>query len=361
MVKWLACLLALFGFVVAAGARAQPSFPISESNFNLHDVRLNDGETMPLARLHYTTLGQPRRDASGRITNAVMLLHGTTGTGKNFLMPSLADNLFAPGKPLDLGRYYIILPDGIGAGGSSKPSDGMHAHFPHYGYIDQVELQYRLLHQGLGIDHLRLVLGTSMGCMHAWLWGERHPDAMDMLVPIACLPVAISGRNMFWRETLIRAIREDPDWRGGNYDPARSPRLWLATAFPLIAIMTSNAERFQQMAPTRADAVRLFERVLAGASDRDANDVLYSFESSYDYDPAPDLEKISTAVLAINFADDLINPPELGVMEPAMKHVRNGRYVLIPPGKTYGHATLAHAEIWGSYLAEFMARHNTAP
>lgn len=355
-------LILLIGIATVTGtARSQPALRISESNFNLHDVRLNNGETMDLLRLHYTTLGSAQRDASGRIVNAVMLLHGTTGTGKNFLMPSLADNLFGPGRPLDVSRYYIVLPDGIGAGGSSMPSDGSRAHFPHYGYIDQVEMQHRLVTEGLGIGHLRLVLGTSMGCMHTWLWGERHPEMMDGLIALGCMPTAISGRNMLWRETVIRAIRDDPDWRGGDYDPEKPPTHWLETAMPLIAMMTSNAERLQHAAPTRADAVALFDHLAAGAQERDANDFLYAFESSYDYDPAPDLEKITAPLLAINFADDQINPPELGVMEPAMRRVHAGRYVLISPGKTYGHQTLAHAEIWGQYVVEFLAQHPATP
>lgn len=358
--KRLALIVALLG-MAAASARAEPAWRISESNFNLHDVRLNNGETMDLLRLHYTTLGQAQRDDSGRIVNAVVLLHGTTGTGKNFLAPGLADNLFGPGQPLDASRYYIVLPDGIGAGGSSKPSDGLRAHFPHYGYIDQVEMQYRLLTEGLGIAHLRLVLGTSMGCMHTWLWGERHPDMADALIALGCMPVAISGRNMLWREMVIRAIRDDPDWHGGDYDPEKPPTHWLETAMPLLTMMASNAERLQHAAPTRADAVALFDRMVARGQEYDANNMLYAFESSYDYDPAPDLEKISAPLLAINFADDQINPPELGVMEPAIQHVHAGRYVLIPAGKTYGHQTLAHAEIWGHYVADFLAEHPAQP
>ena len=343
--------------LTAAGARAQPAWHMSEGNFNLHDVTLHDGETMDSLRLHYTTLGAARRDASGRIVNAAMLLHGTTGTGKNFLAPGLADNLFGAGQPLDASRYYVVLPDGIGAGGSSKPSDGLRANFPHYGYIDQVEMQYRLLHDGLGIAHLRLVLGSSMGCMQTWLLGERHPDFADALVALGCMPIAVSGRNMLWREMLIRAIRADPQWHGGDYDPAKPPTHWLATAMPLAAMMASNAKRLQQAAPTREDAVALFERQVENGRTRDANDILYAFESSYDYDPAPGVEKITAPLLAINFADDLINPPELGVVEPAMRRLPNGSYVLIPPGNTYGHGTLAHAEIWGHYVAEFLAQH----
>jgi len=349
---------AAIALTVAAGlARAQPALRISESNLNLHDVRLQNGETVELLRLHYSTLGELRRDASGRIANAVLLLHGTTGTGKNFLAPGLAGNLFGPGQPLDASHYFVVLPDGIGAGESSKPSDRLGPRFPRYGYIDQVEMQHRLVTEGLGIEHLRLVLGTSMGCMQTWLWGERHLDMADTLIALGCMPTAVSGRNMLWREIVMRAIRDDPDWHDGNYDPARPPTRWLATAMPLIALMSGNPLRLQEAAPTRAEAVALFDRLVANGQTRDANDILYSFQSSYDYDPGPELEKITAPLLAINFADDEINPPDLNAMEPAIARLRAGRYVLIPPGKTYGHQTLAHAEIWGHYVAEFLAEH----
>jgi homoserine O-acetyltransferase len=348
----LACLLSAF----ATTARAQPALVIYENDYALHDVTFANGERIADLRLHYTTVGLPLRDREGHVLNAVLLLHGTTGTGKNFLAPTLANNLFGPDQPLDTRKYFVILPDGIGAGGSSKPSDGLHAHFPHYGYIDQVEMQYRLLTDVFAVPHLRLVLGTSMGGMQTWLWGERHPGFMDALVPIGAMPAAISGRNMLWREMVIRAIRDDPGWLGGEYDPAKPPRLWLETAAPLFALMTGNAERLQQAAPTRGDAIALYNRLVAEGYKWDANNMLYTWESSADYDPAPDLDKITAPLLAINFADDLVNPPELDIMAPAMKRVKHGQYVLIPRGATYGHQTLNYADIWGHLVAEFLAK-----
>lgn len=352
-----ALLLALAG---AGGGRAQeapPPFPVYENDLVLHDVVFHDGERMAELRLHYLALGAPRRTPRGEVTNAVLLLHGTTGSARSFLIPTLAGNLFGPGQPLDLNKYFVILPDGVGAGRSSKPSDGLHARFPHYGYTDQVDLQKRLVEEAFGITHLRLVLGTSMGGMQAWLWGERHPGFVDLLVPIAALPAPIAGRNMIWREMIIRAIETDPDWRGGEYDPARPPRLWLRTFAPLFAIMTGNAKRLQEAAPTRADAIALYERLVGEAGRFDANDMLYTWQSSADYDPSADLEKIRASVLAIDFADDLINPPELGIMEAALKRLRDAEYVLVPAGLTYGHQTLNYADIWGHYLALFLARH----
>jgi homoserine O-acetyltransferase len=353
-------LLALGLLAAAGGARAQdapPPFPVYENDLILHDVVFNDGERMDELKLHYLALGMPKRTPRGEVTNAVLLLHGTTGSGRNFLAPTLARNLFGPGQPLDLAKYFVILPDGVGAGKSSKPSDGLHARFPHYGYKDQVDLQKRLVEQAFGITHLRLVLGTSMGGMQAWLWGERYPDFVDLLVPIAALPAPIAGRNMLWREMIIRAIETDPDWRGGEYDPTHPPRAWLRTFAPLFAIMTGNAERLEQAAPTRPDAIALYDRLVREAAKYDANDMLYAFQSSADYDPTPDLEKIKPPVLAIEFADDLINPPELGIMEAALKRLPQAEYVLIPRGMTYGHQTLNYADIWGHYLAAFLAKH----
>ncbi len=348
--------LALALLAQVAPARAQPALVIYENDYTLHNVTFENGERIADLRLHYTTVGLPLRDREGRVLNAVLLLHGTTGTGKNFLAPTLANNLFGPDQPLDTRKYFVILPDGVGAGGSSKPSDGLHAHFPHYGYNDQVELQYRLLTDVFAVPHLHLVLGTSMGGMQTWLWGERHPGFMDALVPIGAMPAAISGRNMLWREMVIRSIRDDPGWLGGEYDPAKPPRLWLETAAPLFALMTGNAERLQQAAPTRGDAIALYNRLVAEGSKWDANNMLYTWESSYDYDPASDLDKVTAPLLAINFADDLVNPPELDVMAPAMKHLKHGQYVLIPRGTTYGHQTLNYADIWGHLVAEFLAK-----
>ena len=308
---------------------------------------------LPELRLHYTTLGQPQRDAAGRVTNAVLLLHGTTGTGKNFLAPSLANELFAPGEPLDASRYYIILPDGVGRGGSSKPSDGLRAKFPKYGYNDVVKAQHLLVTEGLGVAHLRLVLGTSMGGMQTWMWGERYPGMMDALLPIASQPSQISGRNYLWRRIVTEAIRHDPGWMGGDYKAP--PKAW-ADAVPMFTLMTDSAVRLQAQAPSREGASALYDRLVAAAlKTYDANDYLYWFESSWDYDPEPDLGKIQARLVAVNFADDLINAPELGVMEKLVARVPKGRFVLVPAGaRTIGHQTLSQAAVWKSYLQELL-------
>ena len=270
----------------AAPVQAAEPYPGQrDGDFTIADFALTNGQHLAGARFHYTVLGTPLRDAAGAITNAVMLLHGTTGTGKNFLGPSLAGELFGPGQPLDAAKYFIILPDTIGHGGSSKPSDGLKGAFPHYGYRDAVEGEYRLATEGLGLKHLRLVLGTSMGGMQTWIRGEKHPGFMDALMPIASQPVPIAGRNMLWRQAIVEAIRDDPDWHDGNYtlQPAGFVR-----ALPIFNIMTSNAAFLQQAAPTRDKAVALYDRWVGDyAKGTDADDYLYWFESSYDYDPSP--------------------------------------------------------------------------
>jgi homoserine O-acetyltransferase len=341
---------ALGALLTAAPAWAEPYPNLQEADLVVKDFHLATGETLPDVKLHYTTLGTAKRDAQGQITNAVLLLHGTTGTGKNFLAPTLAGELFGPGQPLDAAKYFIILPDGLGRGGSSKPSDGMKGHFPHYGYRDVVESQHRIVTDGLGIKHLKLVLGTSMGGMQSWMWGETYPDMMDALMPIASQPVAIAGRNMLWRRLLIEAIRTDPGWHDGEYET--EPTAY--THFVEVAsIMQSSALSLQKDAPTRAAANEVYDQSIARAAKTDANDLLYWFESSADYDPSADLEKIKAKVLAVNFGDDLLNPPELGVMQAAMKRLKHGRFVLIPGSdKTRGHGTLALASVWGNYVRD---------
>lgn len=342
--------LALLAGTPARAADALP--PAVDGDYVAHDFHFADGSALPDLRLHYATLGTPRRDAAGRITNAVMLLHGTTGTGRQFLAPNVAAGLFGPGKPLDASRFFVILPDGIGAGGSSKPSDGLKARFPHYGYGDQVEAQRALAADGLGVKHLALVLGTSMGGMQAWLWAERHPDMMDGTVAIAATPAPVVGRNMMWRDMVIDAIKADPGFHGGDYDA--EPQQWHAI-LPVFTIMTNDARHLQAEAPTRADAVALDAKLVAAGARIDADDYLYSFESSRDYDPSGQLDRISAPLLAINFGDDLLNPAELGLTEAAMAHVKGGTAVLIPAGpNTYGHQTLGHPEVWGAALARFM-------
>ena len=282
-----------------------------------------------------------------------MLLHGTTGTGKSFLAPSLGGELFGPGQPLDAARHYLILPDGIGRGGSSKPSDGPRAKFPRYGYQDVVIAQHLLVTQGLGVNHLRLVLGTSMGGMQTWLWGERYPDFMDALLPIASLPTQIAGRNLLWRRLLTESIRQDPDWQGGNYKTA--PTHWVRS-YPIFTLMTDSPVRLQGQGPTREEAGALYDRLVATSlKSLDANDTLYWFESSYDYNPEPELARIQAPLLAVNFADDLINPVELGTLERLIRKVPKGRAILVPAGpKTIGHQTLTQAAIWKPYLMELL-------
>ncbi len=328
--------------------------PGDTATFVLRDFRFASGETLPELRLHYLTLGRPRRDAAGMVRNAVLILHGTGGSGSQFLSPLFAGELYGPRQPLDTASHYIILPDDIGHGRSSKPSDGLRARFPRYGYDDMVLAEYRLVTEGLHVDHLLLVMGTSMGCMHSWLWAERHPDVMDGVVPLACLPTQIAGRNRMWRRLVSDDIRGDPDWNGGNY--TRQPR-GLRAALQLLFVAGSSPLQLQRLAPTRDSADGYISRWLdARLAGGDANDLLYQVEASRDYDPSPALERITAPVLAINSADDFINPPELGVMEQLIKRVQRGRYVLIPTSDmTRGHGTHTVAAAWKEYFAPFVA------
>ena len=260
------------------------------------------------------------------VRNAVLILHGTGGSGASLVRAEFAGELFGPGQPLDASRYFIVLPDGIGHGHSSKPSDGLHARFPHYGYRDMVEAEYRLLTEGLKVNHARLVMGTSMGGMHTWLWGELHPQFMDALMPLASLPTQISGRNRVWRRLVIDAIRNDPDWHDGEYQ-AQPPSL--RTALEMLWLMGSNPVLRQQEAPTLAEADRVIDAAVSeGMKTQDANDILYALAASHDYDPGPALEKIEAPLLAVNSADDLINPPELGILEREIRRVPHGRAVV---------------------------------
>ena len=350
------CLLAtiFLGLLVSSsGAGETSALPgHQEGVFVVRDFKFRSGETLPELRLGYTTLGTPQRDTNGNVANAVLLLHGTTGTGANWLAPSLAETLFRAGQPLDAGKYYLILADGIGLGRSAKPSDGLKAKFPQYGYQDMVEAQYRLVTEGLGIKHLRLIVGTSMGGMHTWLWAERYPDMMDGAVAVASQPVEISGRNLLWRRVIIEAIRNDPDWNGGNYTTAPTR---FATAVPIFTILVDSATHLQAVAPDREKAIAYFDQIIQGAKRLDANDYLYRWEASRDYNPQPDLEKITTRFLAINFSDDLLNPPELKVMEREMPRVKHGSSVLIQAGeKSLGHQNLTQGAMWGPPLAEFL-------
>jgi homoserine O-acetyltransferase len=309
-------------------------------------------------RAHYRTVGRARRDEGGKVLNAVLILHATTGSGAQFVgdgSPThpFAGELFGEGQPLDAGRYYVIIPDTIGHGKSSRPSDGLHAKFPRYGYDDMVRAQHRLLTEHLGVSHLRLVMGTSMGGMHAWVWGQKYPEFMDALLPLACLPTQISGRNRLWRNMASEAIRADPEWKGGEY--TAQPH-GLRVAAQVLQLMGSSPAVRQRQGPTSKEADAFFEKELAAVLARsDANDLLYAVESSRDYDPGPGLEKVRAPLLAVNFADDLINPPELGILEREVKRVKNGRAVVIPAGEaTVGHGTHTRAAVWKEHLAKFL-------
>ncbi len=315
--------------------------------------RFADGQTLENVRLHYTTLGEPRKDAGGTVRNAVLVLHGTGGTGAGFLGAGFAGELFGPGKLLDTAQYYVILPDNVGHGKSSKPSDGMRMRFPRYGYTDMVQLQHELLTKGLGVNHLRLVMGTSMGCMHAWIWGYTWPEFVDGLVPLACAPTQIAGRNRMMRTMIRDQIMQDPEWKGGDYT---APPRGLRGALGMLYMMTSAPLVQHRQAPTRDRADSTIRAYIDGrARAQDANDMLYQFDASSDYDPSPHLEKVTAPVLAINSADDLVNPPELGLMERLMPRVARGKYILIPTSeRTRGHGTHSQPAIWGGYLAEFV-------
>jgi len=326
-----------------------PDLHSHDGDFVLRDFHFRSGEVLPELRLHYTTLGTPVRDAQGTVQNAVVILHGTTGSGANYLSPAF-QTLYFPGQPLDLSRWYVILPDSIGHGQSSKPSNGLHARFPHYDYYDMAEAQYRLVTGGLGVNHLRLVMGISMGGMHTWLWGELHPDSMEALMPMVSMPVEIAGRNRMWRRTAMDAIRNDPDWRNGEYQ--KQPAGVIAAA-RILTIAASGPLDLQTRAPSRAAADGLLEEISAGWAGSDANDLLYQLDCSRTYNPEPELEKIRARLIAINAADDFINPPELGIMQSAIKRVKNGRYVLLPlTGR--GHRTVGDPSLWKKYLEELL-------
>jgi homoserine O-acetyltransferase/O-succinyltransferase len=339
-------------FVTACAGQAGPA--TTEGDFIVHNFKFGSGETLQEVRLHYTTLGKAAKDGQGRTTNAVLILHGTGGSGRQFLAPYFAGELFGAGQLLDASRYYIVLVDGVGHGKSSKPSDGLRARFPQYDYDDMVALHYRLLTEGLGVNHLRLILGTSMGCMHSWVWGETYPDFMDALMPMACLPVQIAGRNRVFRKMIMDAIRNDPEWKGGEY--TSEPQQGMRTALDLLLVAGSAPLPMQKNMPTRDAADKYLDQYF---KDRfaalDANDLLYYVNASRNYDPSPQLEKIKAPVMYINSGDDFINPPELGIAEREVKRVKNARFVLIPASEgTFGHGTHTHAAIWKQYLAELL-------
>src|ERR1700741_2853434 len=296
-----------------------------EGDFPVAHFHFRSGETLPEVRIHYYTLGKAVKDAQGRTTNAVLILHGTGGSGNGFLRPIFAGVLFGPGQLLDATKYFIILPENVAHGKSSKPSDGLHAHFPQYEYADMIALQRELVEKGLGLNHLRLILGTSMGCMHSWLWGETYADFMDALMPLACLPVQIAGRNRVWRKMVIDGIRQDPVWKNGEY--TSEPRAALQIGADFLIIAGSTPLQMQKTLPARDDSDKFLDQTMTRiTSSLDANDLLYAVNASRNYDPSPQLEKVSVPVMFVNSADDFINPPELGIAEPEIKRVKSGKF-----------------------------------
>ena len=333
-------------------AQTTPGLHPTEGDFVVRDFAFQSGEKLAELRLHYTTLGQPARDAAGHVNNAVIVMHGTGGSGRPFLGAAFGGVLFGRGQLLDASKYYIILPDAIGHGKSSKPSDGLHAKFPHYRYDDMVRADYLLVHDGLKVDHLRLVMGTSMGAMHTWVWGEMYPDFMDALMPLASAPVEIAGRNRMFRAMVIDSIRSDPEWKNGEY--TSPPHGLIAAQFALF-MMTSSPLQLHKANPTHEKADAAVQALKERAMRTDANDMLYQYESSTDYNPSPGLEKIKAPLFAINSADDEVNPPELGILEREIKRVPRGRYILIPTsGETRGHGTHSRPIVWQSYLWELL-------
>jgi homoserine O-acetyltransferase len=327
----------------------------AEGDFVIRDFRFASGESLPELRMHYRTLGAPRTDAQGVVRNAVLILHGTGGTGGQFTGRNFAGELFGPGQPLDVSKYFIIMPDDIGHGGSSKPSQGLRAKFPRYGYVDMVAAEYRLVTEGLKVNHLRLVMGTSMGGMHTWMWASTYPDFMDALMPLASLPAQISGRNRAWRRVAIDAIRQDPEWKNGEYQ--RQPQS-LRTVAQMLWLVSSNPILRQKAAPTLAEADRVLDGYVANYLETgDANDILYALEASRDYDPGPGLEKIKAALLAVNSADDIINPPELQVLEREIARVPKGRAIVLPlSDRSTGHGTHTDAALWKHHLEELLRK-----
>ncbi len=345
----------LLFLVFAAHLALASDYPPQPGDFVVKDFQFKSEERLAEVKLHYYTLGTPQKDASGKVTNAVLILHGTGGSGRQFLTQTFAGVLFGPGQLLDAAKYFIILPDNVGHGGSSKPSDGLHMRFPHYEYVDMIELQYRLLTQGLGVNHLRLVMGTSMGGMHTWLWAEQHPDFMDAAMPLASQPVEIAGRNRMMRRMIMDAIRTSPDWNNGEY---KEQPHGLGCALDIVLIMGSSPLQMQKAEPTREKADTYLENFISSRSKTtDANDMLYYVDASRNYNPEPQLDRITAPLTAINSADDQINPPELKIIDADILRVKNGKFVLLPiSDATRGHGTHSLPAIWQDHLAELLQR-----
>ena len=346
-------------WAVPAMAEVDYSAQLNQGDAILKDFTFADGEKLPALKIHYATLGTPRRDKAGRIANAVMVLHGTGGSGQQFLQPQFAQELYGPGQPLDLTRYYVILPDGIGHGQSSKPSDGLKMRFPNYDYADMVEAQRRLLVERLGVQRLRLLMGTSMGCMHGFVWGAAHPEFVQAMMPMACMPVRIAGHNRMWRKAAIEGIKQDPAWQGGNY--TSEPIQGLRTAVSLLQIAGFAPLYLQKAYPTpdAADAY-IVDRIAKDLPTRDANDLIYQLSASYDYDPAAALERIKVPMTWVNSSDDFINPWDYGIAEKAAARLPNARYILIKAtDQTRGHGTHTWAKFWKDELVDLLKRTET--
>ncbi len=345
---------ALLLLLLAAASYGQPAPRPVEGDFIVKDFAFKTGEKLAELRLHYTTLGQPARDAAGRVSNAVIIMHGTGGTGRPFLGAGFGGELFGQGQPLDASKFYLIMPDSIGHGRSSKPSEGLRMKFPHYDYEDMVRADYLLVKEGLGVDHLRLVTGTSMGAMHSWVWGYLYPDFMDALLPLASAPVEIAGRNRMFRAMIMQAIKADPAWNNGEY--TQPPVNGLVAAQYALWMMTSAPMQLHKTNPTHGQSDAAVTALRGRAASVDANDMLYQYDSSTTYNPAPHLEEIKAPLWAINSADDEVNPPELGILEREMKRVAHGRYILIPTSdETRGHGTHSRAAVWKHYLVDLLA------
>jgi homoserine O-acetyltransferase len=345
--------VALLALTVASIAHAQ-SLPTPERrDFIVKNFRFQNGESLPEVRIHYRTVGTPVRDARGKITNGVLVMHGSSGDAGQVLAASFSDPLLGKGGPLDASKYFLIFPDNLGNGRSTKPSDGLRAKFPKYGYHDMVTLQHQLVTQGLGIEKLKLIIGISMGGMHAWLWGIRYPEAMDGIIPIAAMPVAIQGRNLLWRRILSQAIRKDPEWNNGNYD--KQPQGFLSI-MPMFDMLVQSPARLGESITSYETADAHLADVLEETLEEDdANNILYRFEASVDFNPEPDLGKIRAPLLTILFEDDELNPVNLGTMERVMPKVKTGRMVVIPTGKdTEGHRTQVKASVWREHVRRFM-------
>lgn len=347
-------LISIFFFLVSLNILGQDYPTPVEGDYVIDEFEFESGEKLENLNLHYTTLGKPTKGKNGRVNNAILIKHGTTGTGHQFLSSKYAGNLFGPGQTLDANKYFIILTDDIGHGKSSKPSDGLRMNFPKYTYDDMVLANYKLLTEHLNVDHLRLVTGTSMGGMQSWVWGYTYPEFMDAIMPLASLPVEIAGRNRMQRAMIVKLIEMDPEWKNGNYKD--QPKVGLSGAIGQLMFMVSSPLQWQKNAPTREEAEEMLDNLVERyLSIMDANDMMYAFESSRNYNPAPHLSKIKAPLIAVNSADDQVNPPELGLMEKQIQRIENAKFVLLPiTDETSGHGTHSNPVIWGKYLEELM-------